>query len=136
MSRLMALGACLLLVGACSTSEPSPMFARYIAAQEALADDNFTGAQQALKSMADEATESLSPLASAAAGSGDIETMRAAFKPLSEAIIGGEIPEGYVRAFCPMADGDRGASWVQKDGSSLMNPYFGASMLHCGIFKD
>ncbi|MEE2628176.1 MAG: hypothetical protein VX670_06790, partial [Candidatus Latescibacterota bacterium] len=39
MSRLMALGACLLLVGACSTSEPSPMFARYIAAQEALADD-------------------------------------------------------------------------------------------------
>ncbi|MEC7226960.1 MAG: DUF3347 domain-containing protein, partial [Candidatus Latescibacterota bacterium] len=118
MSRLMALGACLLLVGACSTSEPSPMFAQYIAAQEALADDNFTGAQQALKSMADEATESLSPLASAAAGSGDIETMRAAFKPLSEAIIGGEIPEGYVRAFCPMADGDRGASWVQKDGSS------------------
>ena len=136
MSRLMALGACLLLVGACSTSEPSPVFAQYIAAQEALADDNFTGAQQALKGMADAATESLSPVASAAAGSGDIETMRAAFKPLSEAIIGGEIPEGYVRAFCPMADGDRGASWVQKDGSSLMNPYFGASMLHCGILKD
>ena len=68
--------------------------------------------------------------------SGDIETMRAAFKPLSESMIGGEIPEGYVKAFCPMADGDRGASWVQKDGASLMNPYFGASMLHCGIFKD
>ena len=136
MSRLMALGTCLLLVGACSTSEPSPMFAQYIAAQEALADDDFTGAQQALKSMANAATESLSPLASAAAGSDDIETMRAAFKPLSEAIIGGEIPEGYVRAFCPMADGDRGASWVQKDGASLVNPYFGASMLHCGIFKD
>ena len=136
MSRLMALGTCLLIVGACSTSEPSPMFAQYIAAQEALADDDFTGAQQALKSMANAATESLSPLASAAAGSDDIETMRAAFKPLSEAIIGGEIPEGYVRAFCPMADGDRGASWVQKDGASLMNPYFGASMLHCGIFKD
>ena len=132
----MALGTCLLIVGACSTSEPSPMFAQYIAAQEALADDDFTGAQQALKSMANAATESLSPLASAAAGSDDIETMRAAFKPLSEAIIGGEIPEGYVRAFCPMADGDRGASWVQKDGASLMNPYFGASMLHCGIFKD
>ena len=132
----MALGTCLLLVGGCSTSEPSPMFAQYIAAQEALADDDFTGAQQALKSMANAATESLSPLASAAAGSDDIETMRAAFKPLSEAIIRGEIPEGYVRAFCPMADGDRGASWVQKDGSSLMNPYFGASMLHCGIFKD
>ncbi|MEE2726974.1 MAG: DUF3347 domain-containing protein [Candidatus Latescibacterota bacterium] len=136
MSRLMALGTCLLLFGACSTSEPSPMFAQYIAAQEALADDDFTGAQQALKSMANAATESLSPLASAAAGSDDIETMRAAFKPLSEAIIGGEIPGGYVRAFCPMADGDRGASWVQKDGASLMNPYFGASMLHCGIFKD
>ena len=132
----MALGTCLLLVGACSTSEPSPMFAQYIAAQEALADDDFTGAQQALKSMANAATESLSPLTSAAAGSDDIETMRAAFKPLSEAIIGSEIPEGYVRAFCPMADGDRGASWVQKDGASLMNPYFGASMLHCGIFKD
>ena len=86
--------------------------------------------------MVNAATESLSPLASAAAGSGDIETMRAAFKPLSEAIIRGEIPEGYVRAFCPMADGDRGASWVQKDEGPLMNPYFGVSMLHCGIFKD
>ena len=62
--------------------------------------------------------------------------MRAAFKPLPEAITGGAIPEGYVRASCPRADADRGASWVQKDGSSLMNPYFGASMLHCGIFKD
>lgn len=136
MFKSIMLGACLLLVNACSTTEPSTSFAQYITAQEALADDNFTSAQQALKSMANSAMQSLKPLATAAASSGDIETMRAAFKPLSEAVIEGKIPEGYVKAFCPMADSDRGASWIQKDGPSIMNPYFGASMLHCGIFKD
>ena len=46
----------------------------------------------------------------------------------------GEIPPGYAVAFCPMADDDRGARWVQKKGE-IANPYFGSSMLICGVFK-
>ena len=28
-----------------------------------------------------------------------------------------------------------GGYWVQRDGP-IMNPYFGASMLHCGVLED
>jgi Cu(I)/Ag(I) efflux system membrane fusion protein len=34
-------------------------------------------------------------------------------------------------AFCPMAFGGRGATWLQKD-RQVRNPYFGAAMLRCG----
>ena len=35
------------------------------------------------------------------------------------------------KAYCPMADAD----WIQTD-NVLANPYFGASMLRCGTFKE
>ena len=35
------------------------------------------------------------------------------------------------KAFCPMAFDNKGASWLQAD-QEIMNPYFGAAMLHCG----
>ncbi len=38
-------------------------------------------------------------------------------------------------AFCPMAFEGRGAHWIQGPGE-LINPYFGASMLHCGTFEQ
>ena len=75
-------------------------------------------------------------LAQQAASAGDIEAMRVVFKPLSEEIIKGEVPEGYVLAYCPMADNNQGGHWIQKDGPYIMNPYFGSTMLHCGVFKD
>jgi hypothetical protein len=34
-----------------------------------------------------------------------------------------------------MADEGEGGRWVQKDDGPIMNPYFGASMLHCGVFE-
>ena len=122
---------------ACGTPEPiSPTLGHYVGAQEALANDNFPQAQAALKSLVQHADPVLKPLVIKAANASDITAVRAAFKPLSAEIIKNEVPEGYVRAYCSMADGDRGAHWIQKDQSRLMNPYFGATMLHCGVFKD
>lgn len=36
---------------------------------------------------------------------------------------------------CPMVYGDSGADWLQAN-EDLRNPYFGASMLHCGETKE
>ena len=60
----------------------------------------------------------------------NIKAMRAAFTKLSKpmamwaSII---MPAGINVAYCSMAPG----SWLQK-GETVMNPYYGASMLHCG----
>ena len=122
---------------ACGTPEPiSPTLDHYVGTQEALANDNFPKAQAALKNLVQHAGPVLKPLVVKAANASDITAVRAAFKPLSAEIIKSEVPEGYVRAYCSMADGDRGAYWIQKDQPRLMNPYFGATMLHCGVFKD
>ena len=61
----------------------------------------------------------------------DIEAMRVAFKPFSENLKWQTLPEDHQLVYCPMAFDNTGAHWVQKKGD-IMNPYFGASMLHCG----
>lgn len=38
-------------------------------------------------------------------------------------------------AYCPMAFDNSGASWIQI-GEVIDNPYFGASMLRCGVIKN
>ena len=48
--------------------------------------------------------------------------MANSFKPLDEVL--------YVQ-FCPMADGNKGASWLSLS-REIKNPYFGSSMLGCG----
>ena len=126
-----------IVLTACSASEPiEPTLAHYISAQEALAADDFDETRAALQSLAQHADPTLKPLVQKAAHSADIISVRTAFKPLSEKMIKSEIPDGYVQAYCPMADNDAGAHWIQRDQPRLMNPYFGATMLHCGVFKD
>ena len=107
----------------------------YIAAQEALAGDDLAAAQKALQALAGQVEGSLKGPAETAAAASDIKALRAAFKPLSEEFATVELPPGYALAYCPMADEDRGARWIQKKGE-IANPYFGASMLHCGVFKE
>ena len=104
--------------------------AEYVRAQEALADDDFEEAQRALADLIAVADSVVGPLARAAAGAGDIESMRSAFKPLSELLAGMDLPAGYARAYCPMYDG--GSNWVQVDGP-VRNPYYGSMMLTCGV---
>ncbi|MYK40088.1 MAG: DUF3347 domain-containing protein [Gemmatimonadetes bacterium] len=127
----------LIAIAACGSSDQAPpALLHYVAAQEALAADDLDQARQALQDLVQSASPTLKPLAEKAASGADITAVRVAFKPLSEEVRKGQIPEGYVLAYCPMADGDKGAHWVQKDQPQIANPYFGASMLRCGVFKE
>ncbi len=126
-----------LAITACGSSDPAPpALLHYVAVQEALADDDLAQARRALQDLAQSASPTLKPLAEKAARAADLAAVRVAFKPLSEQVRQGPIPPGYVVAYCPMADGDQGAHWVQKDQPQIANPYFGASMLRCGVFKE
>ena len=102
----------------------------YVRAQEALAADDFAEAQRALADLIAVADGVIGPLARVAAGAEDIASMRSAFKPLSELLAGMDLPAGYARAYCPMYDG--GSNWVQADGP-VRNPYYGSTMLTCGV---
>ncbi len=104
--------------------------AEYVRTQEALAADDFAEAQRALADLIAVADGVIGPLARAAAGPEDIASMRSAFKPLSELLAGMDLPAGYARAYCPMYDG--GSNWVQADGP-VRNPYYGSTMLTCGV---
>ncbi len=66
----------------------------------------------------------------------ELEPSRRAFKTISDGMIEymHAVPStqtGNIIVHCPMAFGDQGAQWVQRDGK-VANPYFGASMLRCG----
>lgn len=107
----------------------------YVRAQEALAADNFAAAKKAFAEVATIVDEGLKPLARAVADARDIRTLRVALKPLSEQLASRALPPGYVTAFCPMFDSNRGAKWIQKDGE-VANPYYGAAMLRCGTIDN
>lgn len=106
----------------------------YVAAQEALAADDEAAARKALEQLAKASEGKLAELAAIAHKAPSMATVRTAFKPLSAAIMDMDLPAGHVLAYCPMAENNSGGHWVQKKGQ-LMNPYFGASMLHCGAVK-
>ena len=103
----------------------------YVAAQEALAADDYEAAKTALDGLHTQSEGDMKTMVATAAGASDIEHMRAGFKPFSEQIKEASLPAEHIVVFCPMAFNNTGAHWVQKDGE-VMNPYFGASMLHCG----
>lgn len=69
----------------------------------------------------------------------DLKSSREGFRGLSERMIVlmSEAYSGKDSAlvfFCPMANGRKGARWVQ-DERKIANPYYGKSMLTCGSMK-
>jgi hypothetical protein len=112
---------------------PTTVSMNYIDAATALAADDFDKAKASLTALAKESTGDIKTLAQAAADTGDIAAMRAAFKPLSAAATSLELPDGYSVAFCPMYKG--GSRWVQKK-DKIANPYFGKTMQTCGSFVN
>jgi Cu(I)/Ag(I) efflux system membrane fusion protein len=69
----------------------------------------------------------------------DIESLRKNFIALSDWMIQitatfQPISETLYLQHCPMADNDKGADWLSKE-ESIINPYFGESMLKCGEVK-
>jgi hypothetical protein len=70
----------------------------------------------------------------------DLEKQRASFEMISQAmydLLQSLKPTGIhaYNQFCPMAFNDRGAYWLSA-ADSIMNPYFGKKMLHCGEVKE
>jgi Cu(I)/Ag(I) efflux system membrane fusion protein len=137
----------------------SPLYLAYLDAQRALAGDDLSKAKTALPKVlwAAEGVDTrrstgrvreiwmklrphLVGHAREGAEAADIVTARAAFGPLSKAVLETVAAFGQVtgrtlhEAFCPMAFENRGAPWLQE-GDEIRNPYFGASMLACGEIR-
>ena len=131
-----------------------PMWEAYLAAGQALADDDAVAAREAMATLAaavtqgtdaddhghwKEAAAALSQAAGQAAVATNIADLRTAFQAASVAALALERDVGHagsqdhVEVFCPMAF-DEGASWLQL-GDQVQNPYYGASMLRCGVVK-
>lgn len=114
--------------------------ASYLKIQAALAADTLEGVQPATKALTGEAAkmgaggEEVVKAARALAAAADIKEARAAFGPLSDAVIAvvkaDPTAHDVKLAYCPMAN----ASWLQKE-EKIRNPYYGSSMLTCGEFR-
>lgn len=136
------------------------LFAAYFGLSEALAEDDVDDAKkqaQALLSAIDSIEGSelpedyahqwadqqsqLGTFAAQAVAAGDIEGVRLAFEPLSNALVSLldathiEGLGGVYRAYCPMAFGSKGASWLTSE-QQISNPYFGERMLRCGTIEQ
>ncbi|MFY0630019.1 MAG: efflux RND transporter periplasmic adaptor subunit [Flavobacteriaceae bacterium] len=65
----------------------------------------------------------------------DIKRQRNHFKPLSASLImvveKFGINQQVYSQFCPMADGNKGGSWLSLE-DKVLNPYYGDAMLTCG----
>jgi Cu(I)/Ag(I) efflux system membrane fusion protein len=70
----------------------------------------------------------------------DIAVLRTRFQPITmrliatQKLVGNTSGSALYVMHCPMAFDNTGADWLQRD-KTLVNPYFGASMLHCGAIK-
>lgn len=68
-----------------------------------------------------------------------ITAQRNYFKQLSFSLVAAVqvfgVDEKVFVAFCPMADGNKGAYWLSKE-EKVINPYFGNAMLTCGEIKQ
>jgi Cu(I)/Ag(I) efflux system membrane fusion protein len=68
-----------------------------------------------------------------------IKGQRNHFKQVSASLIEAlqvfGVNEKVFIAFCPMADGDKGAYWLSRE-EKVINPYFGNKMLTCGEVKQ
>ena len=111
----------------------------YLHIQLALANDSMDGVADAAQRIVTEAAklgvaaQSIGAAAKSISAASDINTARAAFGPLSDALIayGEEVGFGDLKvAYCPMAR----KSWVQEDGA-ILNPFYGSMMLNCGGFR-
>ena len=77
---------------------------------------------------------------SAIVGAATIEVQRKQFEFLSDTFIEalkvfGVNTETFYVQYCPMAFENQGADWI-SNVSDIQNPYFGESMLTCGIVTD
>ena len=135
--------------------ELQPLFSAYLNFKEDLANDNLNAAKKSGISMqtalskidmrlfsgkahevwmeySNEIEKSMEHIPHAS----DIAVLRKAFQPISNTMIKlantfKPLDKVVFVQFCPMADDNKGASWLSLS-DEIKNPYFGASMLSCG----
>lgn len=146
--RRFAIGMSILLSWACLTSAApaSPLkavVASYLDIQTRLAADKLDGVDAAAAIIVREAGAmgsdgtAIVEAAKAVEAAADLRATRAAFAGLSEAVITAAKAAGWKDlgevklAYCSMV----GSPWLQKE-QEVRNPYFGSSMLACGVFRD
>ncbi|MGL1934684.1 MAG: efflux RND transporter periplasmic adaptor subunit [Fibrobacterales bacterium] len=123
-------------------------FASYITLQKALVADDVENAKASILSLAtqlhsipktlnDGHAKHKAASFKASAESGDINIIRSEFLTLSTTLIqwlrSTKLKPGNGAAiyFCPMANKNNGAEWLQQ-GGDVKNPYYGSAMLECG----
>jgi Cu(I)/Ag(I) efflux system membrane fusion protein len=126
-----------------ATAHDGSLVTPYLAVGEGLAEDSVEGlgelgAQVIHAAAGKQDQPGVAELVRGASGVGapDIQTARTAFKLMSEGMITAMKADpsqqsGHMIVHCTMTFGGEGATWVQKEGS-IMNPYEGTRMLHCG----
>lgn len=128
------------------------LYASYLEIQSALAKDDLKAAQQAGKAflkkplkLPQELSHSVTSMEMLKDIKGinqakDLAEGRKAFTDFSDHMILVMSENGYAgkaeafEFFCPMANGNKGAHWVQSD-KKIANPYFGSKMRKCGEMK-
>ena len=138
----------------------APVWEGYQAVSQALADDDEEAARELTESLrgelealdapdlpedlADdwaEKVEAWTAAAEAMLETGDMESLREAFEPFTQAaesllaaFHGGQLGPIY-KVHCPMAFDDEGADWLDSR-DEVHNPYFGEMMYACGYVAD
>lgn len=118
------------------------VLAAYLDLQSALAGDDLAAARAAARSIQEETGHyaALADLTQAMVAAETLEGIRRPhFETLSQFLIRSveQHPDYFpqlLRMHCPMVYDDRGADWLQAS-EPLLNPYFGAQMMHCGVVK-
>lgn len=123
----------------------------YLKIKEALVADSLPGVKQAAREWGNayapeagtpgaEAKAELRAVLQAIAQSQNLEEARLHFRQMTILLraAGAELPlssKDLYLQFCPMAKENDGAYWLSEE-NVVLNPYFGASMLHCGEVRD
>ncbi len=144
---------CLALVSGGAFAQTTPEFKNsklgtayetYIQLKDELVASNFDNAKKMVNSL----TKSLSDVpnsekvlsqATKLALASTIKDQRLVFTDLSNemiTLVKGQVSKGQIFvAYCPMANGNTGASWLANE-KDINNPYFGDMMLKCGSVKE
>lgn len=137
--------------------EIAPIVQAYLALQEALADDRLDDAREAARRLGRATSKvelsgepgrawepigrDLSAPTTRIGEASSLEQARAPFEAISEAMqrllqrLGNPLEAPLRVAFCPMASGSKGASWIQQ-ADEVDNAYFGHRMRRCGELRD
>ncbi|MCO5067304.1 MAG: efflux RND transporter periplasmic adaptor subunit [Kiritimatiellae bacterium] len=115
----------------------------YLDLAGALANDDLDGAHANAAQLQEAAKADFPRIATHATtlvAAKSLDTARIAFGLISQPVVAiarehaADLRERAFIAFCPMANDDKGAEWLQRT-EAILNPYFGDEMLTCGVIR-